>query len=246
MNMGSPTTTKITLDDAAAEVQRAGYPDFVCIQEGYNNELWQQQLAQRLGYPYKYTGPVDDISMTLVLLSRHPLVNQDVRAFAARQLLASALTVEAEVNGARVRVVCTHLDPIPKRRDHDGVALFSPWETVSVLWTETLDETPRSRSVAELMKWLAGKPTMPTVIAGDFNTVFFSKAIRRMTSRYIDALFPSLEFFHGTYKDVAFPLKPRVDYIFHSQDIATTEARVLESPTGDHRAVMAQLLVPRS
>ena len=62
---------------------------------------------------------------------------------------------------------------------------------------------------------------------GDFNTVPFSTAIRAMGRLYDDALRFTADYFTGTYTMVAFPVKPRIDYLFHSAGIEVLAASVL-------------------
>jgi endonuclease/exonuclease/phosphatase family metal-dependent hydrolase len=45
----------------------------------------------------------------------------------------------------------------------------------------------------------------------------------------------------SVYHKIAFPLNPRIDYIFVSQRIAVDQARVLRRSAGDHFPVRAAL-----
>lgn len=47
------------------------------------------------------------------------------------------------------------------------------------------------------------------------------------------------------YKDLGFPLKPRIDDIFHSQGISAEQSGIIRSGPGDHYPVWAELVVRR-
>ena len=77
------------------------------------------------------------------------------------------------------------------------------------------------------------------IIGGDFNTVPFSKAIRKMGKIYDDALWPSVDYLTGSYNKLSLPIKPRIDYIFHSPDLKRITASVIKESAGDHYPVRA-------
>jgi endonuclease/exonuclease/phosphatase family metal-dependent hydrolase len=80
------------------------------------------------------------------------------------------------------------------------------------------------------------------IIGGDFNTVPFSRAIRSMGRRYEDALWPSVDYFTGTYSMVKFPFKPRIDYIFHSGGMRVMAAGVIRDGGGDQEGYRRWLM----
>ena len=81
------------------------------------------------------------------------------------------------------------------------------------------------------------------IIGGDFNTFPFSTAIRKMDRRYDDALLESKDYFSGTYKKLALPVQPRIDFIFHSRNIECREGAVIKEGDGDHFPVRATLFL---
>ena len=80
------------------------------------------------------------------------------------------------------------------------------------------------------------------VVAGDFNTVPFTKTIRFMNRHYDDALLGSGDYLTGTYRRVGGAILPRVDFIFHSTALSVVEARVIQERAGDHYPVYAELV----
>jgi len=83
------------------------------------------------------------------------------------------------------------------------------------------------------------QPYKNIIIAGDFNTIPFSKAIRKMGKKYNDALWPSFDYLTGSYNKLSLPIKPRIDYIFHSQGLERITASVIKESAGDHYPVRA-------
>ena len=54
-----------------------------------------------------------------------------------------------------------------------------------------------------------------------------------------DALWPSLSYLTGSYNKLSLPIKPRIDFIFHSPEIQCQEASVIKESAGDHYPVRA-------
>jgi endonuclease/exonuclease/phosphatase family metal-dependent hydrolase len=137
-----------------------------------------------------------------------------------------------------------HLDPIPKPRDESGRVSLGLWRAMGAVFREMSLRSPRSESVAEILRWLDGKAAGPVILAGDFNTVPSSAAIRLMSERFVDAAAAAGRSLSGTYWRVRLPLRPRVDYIFVSAGIAVVDARTVKRTAGDHYPVVAVLELP--
>ncbi|NEP77046.1 MAG: hypothetical protein F6K39_02020 [Okeania sp. SIO3B3] len=246
LNIGDPPKGKMEPLELAEIVEKADQPDFICLQEGYPQKAWQERIRNTLGYMHSFSGmdtetDVKDSTRTQLLLSRHPLQQVEARSFPSKVMHGSGLMALAHINNETIGVVCTHLDTIPKRRTADGTVIYGLWETIGTIWTEMFQETSRTRNVRDLFAWLDERPQPNMLIAGDFNTIFLSKAIRLMKERFVDALLFDRDYFTGTYQRIHAPIQPRVDFIFHSMGITTLDAEVLENPYGDHRAVVAHI-----
>ncbi len=115
------------------------------------------------------------------------------------------------VGGRKLRVCSIHLDRIdPIDVDQRGVHLN--WgQTLSLLARETMNETVRSRSVEELLKWIGSDRL---IIGGDFNTVFCSKTVRKMEADFKDALAGTSDYLTGTYIKSGLSVAPRLDFLF--------------------------------
>jgi endonuclease/exonuclease/phosphatase (EEP) superfamily protein YafD len=77
------------------------------------------------------------------------------------------------------------------------------------------------------------------IIGGDFNTFPLSKSTRKMTKIFNDALWPTACYFTGTYTELDYPFRPRIDFIFHSPAIRRYRADVIKKGPSDHYPVKA-------
>jgi len=55
-----------------------------------------------------------------------------------------------------------------------------------------------------------------------------------MGKGYENALWPTANYLSASYRAVDFPVKPRIDYIFHSANLRCSEASVMREGPGDH------------
>ena len=144
------------------------------------------------------------------------------------------------MEGKRVLVCSVHLERVKAvEKKKDGFEL--PWgKAFQLLKTELISKTPRSMAVDEILSLPALKGPGETIIGGDFNAVPFSTAIRGMGRRYDDALWPTVDYFTGTYTMVKFPFRPRIDYLFHSGGVRVVSAGVIREGVGDHLPVWGE------
>ncbi|EFK09181.1 conserved hypothetical protein [delta proteobacterium NaphS2] len=139
--------------------------------------------------------------------------------------------------GRKLRLCSVHLDRIDSI-DVDQRGAHLSWdEAISLLARETTDETVRSRCVKELLAW-AGSDRV--IIGGDFNTVFCSKAVRKMETVFKDALAGTSDYLTGTYTKSGLPVAPRLDFLFYSKKLACLKAHVVRESAGDHYPVKAE------
>ncbi len=121
----------------------------------------------------------------------------------------------------------------------DGGVEITWGDALKLLTREISKETVRSRSVVELLEWIGSRKTESVIIGGDFNTVIYSTAIRRMSAVFEDALWGFGDYFTGSYAKSTLPVDPRLDFLFHSPDMQCREASVIRKSAGDHYPVRA-------
>ncbi|MFT4469757.1 endonuclease/exonuclease/phosphatase family protein [Arthrobacter sulfonylureivorans] len=89
---------------------------------------------------------------------------------------------------------------------------------------------------------LAGASDLPTVLAGDFNTVPGAPEMRQVTAKFMDTF---AERGHGT--GFSFPAERpsrRIDYLLISGQFQVVRASVMDTDSSDHRPVVADLTWP--
>jgi endonuclease/exonuclease/phosphatase family metal-dependent hydrolase len=225
-------------DEVAAVVEQAGRPDVLLLQE-VRGQAEVRQLGRRLDYDHYAAMPYKGRPATYIaILSRWPLEDVERLYFKHAENGTGALAATVVTGGRRLRVCSTHLDQIKyKQRSRSGYVDQSVERTGRQVWREVFYENARSKSARELLDWLAAKPAAAVVVGGDFNTIPLSKTARRMQRVYDDALWPSRDYFAGTYFKVTAPVLPRVDYIFHSAELKPVGAAVIAQTPGDHYPV---------
>jgi endonuclease/exonuclease/phosphatase family metal-dependent hydrolase len=217
-----------------------GVPDVLFLQEvGDKNEA--EYFSKKLGLNYFVF--LNDFQGTygIAILSKTPLSNHDQLYFKASRRGGGAHVADVMVGDQKVQVVNVHMDGIDPITIVGGKVEVN-WRTV--LWfirNEILGDSVRSQSARELMQWLGEKKADHVILAGDFNSVPFSKAIRIIGSRFDDALWPSLQYLTGTYKRLNFPVSPRIDFLFLSSNLHCRSSSVLPISPGDHFPVKARV-----
>ena len=233
-NIGTFNGERIGLDKIVKAVKRKALPDLLLLQE-VHGEKEACDLAKKLGFKHYLFSIYESGKNGLAIMSRYALCNSGIiylnkhAAFAAEML----------IDGRSVLVCSVHLERIrPIEIKNNMVEL--PWKTaLQFLLTELTQDTPRSLAVDKLLPWLAGRQSDCIIVGGDFNTVPFSKSIRKMEKVFDDALWPSLDYLTGSYRKISLPITPRIDYIFHSPDMKCNAASVIKESAGDHCPVLA-------
>jgi endonuclease/exonuclease/phosphatase (EEP) superfamily protein YafD len=229
-----PTTKQIS-----ALIQAAEPPDVLLLQDA----PWPvkfEDLARVLGYPHVLSGRSLKPPCHLAILSRRPLGRVEMLTFPSERQRPGAVCATMRVEDQEVRVCTVHLPSLSWLLLQDG----SRRNIESILFRELFGETPRTQAIDDLLEWLNIHRFDLTIVGGDFNTFFPSQGIRAMDRRYDDALWPSWDFFQGTYVKLDFPLKPRIDFLFHTGNIKVREARVIRRTAGDHYPVRAVFILP--
>jgi len=132
------------------------HPDLVLLVE--SNQRWLDELEPlRQVYPFWVVQPRED-NYGVALLSRHPILEREVRVFSAAGV--PSIVAHVDLDGGALTVVCTHPPP-PKSRAE----------------TRTRDE-----QMANLAN-LAALRTQPMLLCGDLNLTPWSPVFWRFTRR---------------------------------------------------------------
>jgi len=245
-NVGNEGLPIPRTEQVAEVVRRNGLPDLLFVQDA-PWKIKMKDLAGSLGFDHFVSGRGMSSQTHLGILSNLPLSNPDAIRFSdtSNHQRPGALSANIRIADKTVLLCCVHLESLSRRvnkmRRDSGSALPN---IIRMIRDETLHDTPRVQSVEQLLAWIETKQKDAIVIGGDFNTFFFSRPIRSMNKYFHDVLWFSSDYFSGTYTKLNFPMKPRIDFIFHSKNIECLEAGIIRETAGDHYPIRAVLSFP--
>ena len=241
-NVGDVGRRAFPVSDTAACIQAGGKPDLLFLQEMPVGKSGRE-LQAALSYPYRSTATTGRGKLArLMVLSVFPIAQTREIALPSRSKGAGALCAIVDVGGETIAACSVHLDEVePKPRNTNGEVVLTAIEMFRFLRMEFFRDTVRTQSVRALTDAMMKDAHMPVIFGGDFNTVPGSQTIRHMSGLFRDVLWPTPAYFTGTYHKIAFPIHPRIDYLFVSHQLVTRDSRVVPKSAGDHYPVTAVL-----
>lgn len=222
---------------------RAQDADVVVLQE----TPWHHPMLQAMTDLYPYTAEME-WGNSVWLLSRFPITSRQGFAygdtghrFAPRAVLQVTDAQQIVLYLANLPAPLRDIGRIPLP-DANSAALNTLWDLVF-----GFDQSLRDPELTRLLQRADGE-TLPVILAGDFNLSEWSADYRHLAARYIDSYreqapgfgftFPAFEAF-GLPRGL--PALMRIDYIWHSPDLITLDARYGDYVGSDHLPVMATL-----
>lgn len=245
-NIGSAPSLEPDTDEIAEVIQWNIVDDLdIILVQDSPWKVKMKDLAKSLGFAHYLSGRDMSHKNNSGILSRLPLKNPKSIRLPSKYPRPGALCAEVEFADKTILVCSIHLSTLTfelNKMVSEGEAYFS--SVVSLMYDEAFRETEHSRGIDKLFTWIDTKQYDAIIIGGDFNTFLFSKTIRAMTARFEDALWPSPDYFCGTYTRFDFPVKPRIDYIFHSREVKCLDAEIIPLTAGDHYPIRAVFDLP--
>jgi endonuclease/exonuclease/phosphatase family metal-dependent hydrolase len=222
-------------DERMLQAITATEADVICLQE--TTPQVEQFLRRRLARQYPDFHSVGHngnyAAERFVIASKTKL--SDLIFYPPNGGLFGFYTARCRLGDKDIQIVSVHLTP----------AEFS---SNGGLWTimNELEKTEETHAgeIESILKRI--DTNEPAVILGDFNSLSQFRAPRRLLQAgFVDAMasvMPDADM-HPTWHWPANPrpLKLRIDYIFHTRDFRTVDAKVLQSGASDHWPVVAQL-----
>lgn len=222
-------------------VLRQHTPDLVFLQEVPRPRL-VQRFGEQLQLPFFHFTPYPGRHGSgIAVLSRWPLGPAQTLVFARSNQGKVALAAQVHLPTTTFWVCSVHLDA---PRLHEFGTSFL--QQGAFVLEEFLTSSLRYHQARELQAWLSRLADGAWLVAGDFNSMPFSSTDRYVSKYYDDVLLKRpWRYFTGTFWDLPqSPIRPRLDYIYHSPHFRVLEARVIQHKASDHFPVLAVVAPP--
>ncbi|MDP8924844.1 MAG: endonuclease/exonuclease/phosphatase family protein [Chloroflexota bacterium] len=217
--------------ESVVRAVRAADPDVAFIVEARGNSLDSVGATLTDAYPYQAGNG------SVFVFSRLPLL--DPRGDLLRSGAHDSLLVDVELDGRLVAFMGVHL-----RRTDTYPGLGRGVRPLVQVGRQYRTDR-RDAAVAELTTILRGIGG-PRVLVGDFNMTAWSRSYEQVTADLRDSHLEAGWGFGHTYPTTLRPLGLsvpllRIDYIFHTADLATVRAWVGPDGGSDHLPIVADL-----
>jgi endonuclease/exonuclease/phosphatase (EEP) superfamily protein YafD len=233
LSLNTGAALRLADPDAIVRTVLATMPDVVCLVEAHGNTLTTVGAPLRDEYPYQHG------SGEIFVLSRFPL--SDERPALMRTGAKDSLHLTVEIDHRLIGLTVVHLqrpDAMPRLRSGARTLYRSGQQFTT---------GARDAAISELVQYLRAEGG-PQIVAGDFNMTPTSAAYQVLSAELRDAFIEG-----GWGLGHSFPARPsvagwgvpvpliRIDYVFHSADLVTVQARVGPHVSSDHLPVLADL-----
>jgi endonuclease/exonuclease/phosphatase (EEP) superfamily protein YafD len=224
-------------DDVPLAVMLPQRPDLVLLQE-VRNTAHLVRLGEVLGLPYWRFAPYSKQRGGIALLSRWPLGTARMLPWRDGPQGRLALAAQVYSPAGHFWACSVHLDNPFARH-----GVLNLWQQTWLMWHEFFTTTQRTQEAIELSAWLLGLGGDNVILGGDFNSVPWTSTDRYLRHYFADALAGSLwQYFTGTYWELPHnPIRPRIDFLYHSPRWHVIEAQVIQHKASDHFPVLAVL-----
>lgn len=228
--------------------------DVICIQEfltgSQKNAFTESQLSHLLSnYPYSqifYGSNIGNLKYGLAVFTRYPIVNKKNIDF--EQTSNSAMSVDVDVEGTRVRVFNLHLESL--RLDKSQLEFLSQMNYPS----DQSDEQKMEKIDSQIKNALKARTNQAlrinalvehspyrTFVCGDFNDVPISYVYRTIKGDLKDSFLSHGSGFGGTYYGFNIPF--RIDYILHDDEVECVDYKRFNILHSDHLPIMGSYLI---
>lgn len=224
----------VDLRQTTALIRKAG-ADLVLLQEtNARSEAWLRQTL-RDRYPHMvFRGDREKYpAERFGVLSKAPI--NGMKFLPARHGLFGTWLFRVRLAGGDVQVANVHLQP----------AYFEEGETARDAFRvlQRVEETHR-KEIAAILDAL--EKDVPTIVAGDFNSLSLFVAPSQLKARGMIDSFATVEKDPDNQPSWHWPvgrgeIALRIDYIFHSPHFKTVESQILPSTASDHNPVISRL-----
>jgi endonuclease/exonuclease/phosphatase family metal-dependent hydrolase len=224
----------VDLETMANTIRQAD-ADVVCLQE--TNEQSEQYIRRTLKKAYSeiyfhgHQGRLE--AERLGFLSRHQITR--LLFVEPKHGLFGAYIAHVKTQGTTIQIVNVHLQPVILPRNSGLRQALSAFAAM---------EQTHSQEIRHILESV--EPDVPTVIAGDFNSLSEFQAPSFLRKKGFVDSFAQIHDNPDSQPTWRWRLRSgewslRLDYIFHSQHLKTTESIVIRCSASDHYLVTSVL-----
>lgn len=228
-------------------------PDLICFQEFYSNTkkgLSLYKIDTLLSdYSYKHIYRINNSPVAnygIVTYSKYPIVKKGRIGF--QNTSNASIYTDIKFNEDTLRVFNSHLQSIKFDRDNykfitnqDKYNQQEKIKAVRDISSRLKNAFIKRSEQANLLSEKITQSPYPAIVCGDFNDTPVSYSYRKIKGKLEDAFVNAGVGFGNTYVG-KFP-SYRIDFIFHSKEIATKSFSVPSIKYSDHYPVAAKLIV---
>ena len=224
----------VDLRKTAAVIRKAA-ADVLLLQE--TNAQSESYLRGQLRGTYRYILFRGDRGQygaeRFGILSKSPVTN--LRFLRPKHGLFGAWIGETVVAGRKLQVANVHLEPAMLSRE---MGLTGALAALSEM------EKTHAQEIEYVYENLT--PEVPTLVAGDFNSLAKFAAPKFLVEKGFVDSFASVTEQPDSHRTWRWPLgrtelSARIDYLFHTRHLRTVESRTLEADSSDHLLVLSRL-----
>ena len=238
-------------------------PDIICLQElgEMTHNKWLRSnlslLRDTLQFPYIIYQPwyyIEEqwgwVSNGLVIASKHPIENRQVKPFSDKNYPEHILAASISTENGPLTIATTHFQSMflnwpetykdcPPQLRQDSAIINSRNK-----WLKFQYFQPRHALEARVVKAFLKEQKGPIVFCADLNNVPASWPYRTVSDGLKDAWLESGQGTGSSFE--AWLPHLRIDHVFVSPGIQVLQMRLLNMAISDHRALMTDIVLPIS
>ncbi|TNF46882.1 MAG: hypothetical protein EP305_09525 [Bacteroidetes bacterium] len=231
-------------------------PDVMCFQEFYHQDKPTKfttrdsilKFMKIKDYHERYAHKLNGRqNFGVIILSKYPMIAKGDVMFETQNKDDFNYCVYADIVKGEdtFRIYNVHLQSIRLQRQEysvfDETSAEKPSRsTIRLLFDKLNVAYPKRADQARKVMEHASTSPYPTIICGDFNDTPMSYTYHQFSKHLTDAFRNTSKGIGATY--VGKVPAGRIDYIFHSESLQSTEFKIQETPFSDHRAISCTII----
>ena len=244
------STKNYAIRDSIFKYLQRENPDVICFQEFYyadstkfktKDTLIDFLKAKHFQGQFTETKHAINQYFGIATLSAYPIVNRgEIELNSAVSNFCIFSDIEKE--GKIIRVYNAHIGSIQFGKE--DYAIFDEKSKISTKKSNVIAKLLNGYKIRadeiERILFHANRSPYPVIICGDINDTPISYCYQQINKRFIDSFLESGFGIGATYSGKIPP--NRIDYIFHSDEFASTNFKIQKNVYSDHRAITTDLI----